>query len=147
MGERISEARMLAALSATNEAVLRAQSLAELFQRVCEAAVDGGGLCLAAAILPDSEGFLRFAAQASDARGAFDPVISIDAERDDGQGSPAPRSGRAAPRCRFFAAGEVVPLTGGVAEAPPIASPPLQAALDGDAAPARHDCPPPTAVA
>ena len=56
MSELISEARMLAALSATNEAVLRAHSSAELFQRVCEAAVDGGGLCLAAALLPDSAG-------------------------------------------------------------------------------------------
>ena len=86
MSELISEARMLAALSATNEAVLRAHSSAELFQRVCEAAVDGGGLCLAAALLPDGAGFLRFAAQASHDGGPLDAVISIDAGRNDGQG-------------------------------------------------------------
>ena len=86
MSELISEARMLAALSATNEAVLRAHSSAELFQRVCEAAVEGGGLCLAAALLPDHDRFLRFVAQASHAGDTLDAVISIDAGRDDGQG-------------------------------------------------------------
>jgi GAF domain-containing protein len=96
MGELISEARMLAALSATNEAVLRAHSSGELFQRVCEAAVQGGGLCLAAALLPDHDGFLRFVAQANHAVGALEAVISIDARRDDGQGlaGAAFRSGR-----------------------------------------------------
>jgi diguanylate cyclase (GGDEF)-like protein len=96
MSELISEARMLAALSATNEAVLRAHSSAELFQRVCEAAVDGGGLCLAAALLPDSEGFLRFVAQASHDGRPLDAVISTDADRDHGQGlaGAAFRTGR-----------------------------------------------------
>ena len=86
MSELISEARMLAALSATNEAVLRAHSSAELFQRVCEAAVEGGGLCLAAALLPDHDRFLRLVAQASHVGDTLDAVISIDAGRDDGQG-------------------------------------------------------------
>ena len=96
MSELISEARMLAALSATNEAVLRAHTSAELFQRVCEAAVDGGGLCLAAALLPDGAGFLRFVAQASHDGGPLEAVISIDAGRDDGQGlaGAAFRTGR-----------------------------------------------------
>ena len=96
MSELLSEARMLAALSATNEAVLRAQSSAVLFQRVCEAAVDGGGLCLAAAILPDSAGFLRFVAQAHHGCEPLHAVISIDADRDRGQGlaGAAFRTGR-----------------------------------------------------
>ena len=34
--------RMFAALSETNEAIMRAQTRAELFQLVCEAAVHGG---------------------------------------------------------------------------------------------------------
>ena len=37
-------AQMFAALSATNEAILRATSEDELFQRVCDAAVFGGKL-------------------------------------------------------------------------------------------------------
>ncbi|MBR1274206.1 GAF domain-containing protein [Bradyrhizobium sp. AUGA SZCCT0283] len=38
--------RMLAALSATNEAIIRATSRAELFELVCEAAADGGKFTL-----------------------------------------------------------------------------------------------------
>ena len=40
--------RMFAALSATNEAIMRAVSPAQLFQSVCEAAVHGGNLSIAA---------------------------------------------------------------------------------------------------
>ena len=47
--------RMYAALSATNEAIMRAQSSEELFQRVCAAAVEGGKLLNAAVFLPDLE--------------------------------------------------------------------------------------------
>ena len=42
MAEQITEARMFAALSATNEAILRTGSQEELYQRVCDAAVYGG---------------------------------------------------------------------------------------------------------
>ena len=38
--------RMLAALSATNEAIIRATSRAELFELVCEAAANGGKFTL-----------------------------------------------------------------------------------------------------
>ena len=49
--------RMLAALSATNEAIIRASSRAELFALVCEAAAKGGKFTLTsiAMIKPDSE--------------------------------------------------------------------------------------------
>ncbi|MGD0721193.1 MAG: GAF domain-containing protein [Roseiarcus sp.] len=62
-GDRL--ARMFAALSATNEAVMRAQTRDELFQRVCEAAARGGRLASAAIALaqPDSD-FLRVVATA-----------------------------------------------------------------------------------
>ncbi len=45
--------RMYTALSATNEAIMRAQSPEELFQQVCDAAVDGGKFITAAVFLPD----------------------------------------------------------------------------------------------
>ncbi len=49
--------RMLAALSATNEAIIRASSRAELFELVCEAAANGGKFTLTSIALrkPDSE--------------------------------------------------------------------------------------------
>ena len=43
-------AKMFAALSATNEAILRTKSADELYQQVCKAALSGGNL-LGAAIL------------------------------------------------------------------------------------------------
>ena len=48
-------ARMFAALSATNEAILRATSEDELFQRVCDAAVFGGKLPAPASCWPSRE--------------------------------------------------------------------------------------------
>src|SRR5207244_12861718 len=49
--------RMFAALSATNEAIIRASSRTELFELVCEAAANGGKFTLTsiALIKPDSE--------------------------------------------------------------------------------------------
>ena len=42
---------MFAALSATNEAILRTDAESELFQRVCDAAVKEGGFSSAGALL------------------------------------------------------------------------------------------------
>ena len=53
---------MYAALGATNEAILRNSDQDALFQRVCEAAVHGGGLKSAAALLPESDHWLRIVA-------------------------------------------------------------------------------------
>ncbi|GAB3676199.1 sensor domain-containing protein [Salinisphaera aquimarina] len=55
--------RMYATLSATNEAILRATTPNELYQKVCDAAVDGGGFALATLVLADAaEGVLSVAA-------------------------------------------------------------------------------------
>ena len=48
-------ARMLAALSDTNEAIVRAKSPAELFQFVCEAAAEGGRFTSASIALTRSD--------------------------------------------------------------------------------------------
>jgi diguanylate cyclase (GGDEF)-like protein len=55
---------MFAALSATNEAILRARSEDELFQRVCDAAVFGGELLGTGVLLADREHQLKFVAGA-----------------------------------------------------------------------------------
>jgi diguanylate cyclase (GGDEF)-like protein len=55
--------RMYAALSATNEAIMRAKTRPELFELVCEAAVLGGTFTSTTVVLADpGEGFLRIAA-------------------------------------------------------------------------------------
>jgi diguanylate cyclase (GGDEF)-like protein/PAS domain S-box-containing protein len=57
--------RMYAALSATNEAIMHAKSTDELYQQVCEAAVDGGKFTVTAVMLPDPEKAALRAAAAS----------------------------------------------------------------------------------
>ena len=48
-------ARMFAALSATNEAIMRAKSRAELFELVCEAAAKGGRFNSTSILLADAD--------------------------------------------------------------------------------------------
>jgi diguanylate cyclase (GGDEF)-like protein len=82
------KSRMYAALSATNEAILRTRAPEELFQRVCDAVVHGGGFMTAGAMLPDEEGWLRIAAIAG-YRGktpVSDVRISVKADSDRGKG-------------------------------------------------------------
>jgi diguanylate cyclase (GGDEF)-like protein len=88
MAEPITEARMFAALSATNEAILRSQSKEELFQRVCDAAVHGAGFRAAAVLLPENDGFLRYVAHvAHDGhRGLGNLTLSIDEGSEHGRG-------------------------------------------------------------
>jgi diguanylate cyclase (GGDEF)-like protein len=57
-------AQMFAALSATNEAILRATCEDELFQRVCDAAVFGGKLLGTGVLLAEPDHRLRFVAGA-----------------------------------------------------------------------------------
>jgi diguanylate cyclase (GGDEF)-like protein len=52
-------AGMFAVLSRTNEAILRATSEPELFQRICDIAIEEGGFKSAAVLLVDSDGWLR----------------------------------------------------------------------------------------
>jgi diguanylate cyclase (GGDEF)-like protein len=82
------EGRMFAALSATNEAILKTVAPEELFQRVCDAAVHGGGFKVASALLPENDGWLRFvAATGHDGkRPLADVRISIDPASVRGQG-------------------------------------------------------------
>ena len=89
-------------LSATNEAILRATSGTELYQRVCDAATGSGLIMIAAVLVPDEAGFLRVAASSGP---TTLPTlrISIDASRPKAAAWPAPRSRRArrasAPTC------------------------------------------------
>lgn len=98
MGWHISQARILAATNATNEAILRTQAEDELLQRVCDAAVHEGGVKTAAALLPDAESWLRVAAiSGHDGREPLASVqISIDPNTPFGNGlaGTAFRSGR-----------------------------------------------------
>lgn len=65
MADLISRAGIFAVLGATNEAVLRASTRAELFQRVCEAAVHEGGLCLAVSVQASASRFVPTTARMS----------------------------------------------------------------------------------
>jgi GAF domain-containing protein len=85
---RLTEGRMFAALSATNEAILKTDAPEELFQRVCDAVVHGGGFQAAGTLLPQSDGWLRFAAVTGhdDKRPLADIRISVDPDSEHGQG-------------------------------------------------------------
>jgi GAF domain-containing protein len=75
-------ARMFAALSATNEAILRTRSREELFQRVCDAAVHGGKFVTARVLLIGADG--RLHATAGSAAGtdpASDLSLPVDESR------------------------------------------------------------------
>jgi diguanylate cyclase (GGDEF)-like protein len=94
----ITEARMFAALGAANEAILRTEAESELFQRVCDAAVDEGGFRSAGALLPGDDGWLRIAAVSGhDGKTSLSELkISLDPNSDRGHGLAATafRTGR-----------------------------------------------------
>jgi diguanylate cyclase (GGDEF)-like protein len=90
-------AQMFAALSATNEAILRATSEDELFQRVCDAAVFGGKLLGTGVLLAEPGGRLKFVAGAGVGTDTLRiNTSSTDEHSDEGQGlvASAFRSGR-----------------------------------------------------
>ena len=90
-------AQMFAALSATNEAILRATSEDELFQRVCDGAVHGGKLLGTGVLLAEQGDRLRFVAGAGVGTDTLrGNTSSTDAHSDDGHGlvASAFRSGR-----------------------------------------------------
>ncbi|UPJ51103.1 GAF domain-containing protein [Bradyrhizobium sp. 200] len=80
--------RMLAALSSTNEAIIRAASRAELFELVCEAAANGGKFTLTsiALIKPDSEYLDVVAAAGPTASSARQATISSSEVHPEGRG-------------------------------------------------------------
>jgi len=80
-------ARMYAALSATNEAIVQAETPQRLFDDICAAAVDGGGFLGAGIMLPESDGGARCVAAAGmDAERLRDSRIAIDAHTPEGRG-------------------------------------------------------------
>ena len=93
-------AAMFAVLSATNEALLYATSPTELFQRVCDAAVEGHHLLTAAVASPDlNTAWLKFdAASGIGAPQLRAARISVDAHTAEGRGlvGEAYREGRPA---------------------------------------------------
>ena len=81
-------ARLLAALGATNEAIMRATTREDLFRQVCEAAVIGGNFASTVIALarPDSE-FLDVVAAAGPGReSVLDIRLSTHAHLPEGQG-------------------------------------------------------------
>ena len=79
---------MFAALSATNEAIMRAQSRAELFELVCEAAVMGGKFTTVTVALHEpGETFLRIVSCAGPNRHrVIGTQFSIDPDHPAGKG-------------------------------------------------------------
>ena len=92
-------ARMLAALSATNEAIVRAKSPAELFRFVCEAAAEGGRFTSVSIALtrPDGDHFDVVAVGGPTSAVALQMRISTDEAIPEGRGlsGKAFRAGRA----------------------------------------------------
>lgn len=80
--------RMYAALSATNEAIMHAQTPEALYQGVCDAAVGAGGLAAAAVLLvdEDSEQLRAIATAGAGQKKIREIVVSISASRPEGQG-------------------------------------------------------------
>lgn len=79
--------KMFAALSATNEAILRASSPTELYERVCSAAVTGGQFKLAGVLLADSSGHMRCAAAKGESAALLETTrSSIDDQYEIGRG-------------------------------------------------------------
>lgn len=87
-----------AALSATNEAIIHSSSAEELFQAVCDAAIESGGMTMAAMLMPGpGSDVMEVIALAGKGRDTMDvAVISTDPRRPEGQGliGRAFRSGR-----------------------------------------------------
>jgi diguanylate cyclase (GGDEF)-like protein/PAS domain S-box-containing protein len=80
--------RMYAALSATNEAILRAQSPEELYQKVCDAAVHGGKFIstLVMAVTPGETWVRLVASTGLDQERLRQARVSVDASVPEGQG-------------------------------------------------------------
>ncbi|WP_372972724.1 diguanylate cyclase domain-containing protein [Marinobacter sp.] len=80
--------KIYAALSATNEAIIRSSSPDELFQAVCDAAIESGGMTTAVVLMPDpGSDLLVPRAMAGYGRDAMDEtVISTDPGRPEGRG-------------------------------------------------------------
>jgi diguanylate cyclase (GGDEF)-like protein len=87
-GQRERLARMLAALSATNEAIVRARSRSELFELVCEAAAQGGKFTSTSIALtrPDSDYLDVVAAAGPTVASAREVKLSVNEAHPEGRG-------------------------------------------------------------
>ncbi|QDW36617.1 EAL domain-containing protein [Bradyrhizobium sp. KBS0727] len=87
-GQRERLARMLAALSATNEAIIRARSRGELFELVCEAAAQGGKFTSTSIALtqPDSDYLDVVAAAGPTVASAREVKLSVNEAHPEGRG-------------------------------------------------------------
>ena len=77
---------MFAALNATNEAILRSKSASELYQKVCNAAVQGGHIRITAVLVPSAGQSLNVVAATSETGFIRDINISVDAVSIHGHG-------------------------------------------------------------
>jgi hypothetical protein len=77
--------QLYAVLSATNEAILRATSVAELYQRVCDAATGSGLILIAAVLVPDAAGLLHVSASSGPTQ-LPSQRISVDPTQPEGRG-------------------------------------------------------------
>ncbi len=80
--------RMYAALSATNEAMMRAKTAEDLFSQVCKAAVEAGVLNTASVLLPDRETSNLYVSAIAGAgqESMRNAAISVDPNRPEGHG-------------------------------------------------------------
>src|SRR5690606_29572468 len=79
--------QMFAALSASNEGIMKGKTPHELYQSVCDAAVKAGGLASAMVLLPEENGDLRPAAIGGvGKRQAAKSLFSASPDRPEGQG-------------------------------------------------------------
>lgn len=80
--------RIYAALSATNEAIIRSSSPDELFQAVCDAAIESGGMTTAVVLMPEpgSDQLIPRAMAGFGRDVTQNVVISTDPGRPEGQG-------------------------------------------------------------
>src|ERR1700722_9682897 len=77
---------MFAALNATNEAILRSKSGSELYQKVCDAAVQGGHIRITAVLVPSAGQSFDVVAATSETGFIRDINISVDAVSIHGHG-------------------------------------------------------------
>lgn len=80
--------KIYAALSATNEAIIHSSSPEELFQAVCDAAIESGGMTTAAMMMPKpGSDLMALKAMAGRGRAIMEAaVISTDPQRPEGRG-------------------------------------------------------------
>ena len=82
----MNSALMFATLNATNEAILRSNSSSELYQKVCDAAVQGGHIRLTAVLIPNADQSLEVVAATSETGFIPQVSISVDANSIHGHG-------------------------------------------------------------